>query len=100
MDLGHRTISRRSVHDRTRLASGTQIHNRWTKMRFSMMVLLIPLCGLTLSGGSQEDGGPYSIEVVKIELQMRARGISHGWSQRNLATLGDRVSIALVKILN
>ena len=69
-------------------------------MKFVIAILLLSLLAQTCSGGSQEEGEPYSIEIVRIELQMRSRGIFHGWSTRNLTSLGDRVSIALIKILN
>jgi hypothetical protein len=45
---------------------------------------------------------PYSIGLVKFELQMRSGGrkVIHGFSQKGLGRLGDSVSEAILKILD
>lgn len=71
------------------------------------MRLLILLCasalGLTASFGKQSDeGDPYSLNTVQFELRMRSGGkrVTHSWTQKQLARIGDGVSIALIKILD
>jgi hypothetical protein len=62
-------------------------------------LLVIPMM---LLNGQSEGPDPYSIGVVKFELQMRSgkRKVIHGFSQKNLSRLGDGVSVAILKILD
>jgi hypothetical protein len=61
---------------------------------------LLGLVGASL--GQSGDSDPYSINVVKFELQMRSGGgkVIHGFSQKSLSRLGDGVSVAIMKILD
>jgi hypothetical protein len=69
-------------------------------------ILLLVCCALlTLivsSGGQSGEADPYSLNIVKFELQMRAGGrkVIHSFSQKSLFRLGDGVSIAILKILD
>ena len=71
-----------------------------------MRVTLLVFCALMglvrASGGQSGDTDPYSINVVKFELQMRSGGrkVIHGFSQKGLSRLGDGVSVAILKILD
>jgi hypothetical protein len=71
------------------------------------MKLSVMMCGLVLafaaiSVGQSENDDPYSINLVKFELDARFGGtrIIHSWSQKGIARLGDLVSVAILKILN
>jgi hypothetical protein len=71
-----------------------------------MRILLFVCCALlTLvvsSGGQSGEADPYSLTIVKFELQMRLgkQKIIHSFSQKSLIRLGDGVSIAILKLLD
>jgi hypothetical protein len=64
------------------------------------LCFIIPL--MALPSHAQEDQDPYSIATVKFEIRMRSGDVSvrHGFTQRQLARLGDGISVALIKILD
>jgi hypothetical protein len=71
-----------------------------------MRVITLICCAVLLLagslGGQSEEDDYYSVRVVTDALKMRSGGqrIVHSWTQKYLARLGDRVSIALLKLLN
>jgi hypothetical protein len=71
-----------------------------------MRMFILVCSGLFLSalplGGQSGDADPYFVNMIKFELSMRSRGrkIIHSYTQKNLARLGDGVSVALVKALD
>lgn len=67
-----------------------------------ILVCCVLLGFVASSGGQSGAADPYSINIVKFELQMRAGGrkVIHGFSQKRLYRLGDSVSIAILKILD
>jgi hypothetical protein len=71
------------------------------RMRTIATLLMTALPLISLLGARSEDPDPDSLRAVSFELKMNSGGrrVVHGWSQKHLARLGDRVSIALLKIL-
>jgi hypothetical protein len=66
----------------------------------TILVALLPLvCSLDAQSDSSD---PDSVNIVSFELKMNSGGrrVIHSWSQKRLVQLGDRVSIALLKILD
>jgi len=49
-----------------------------------------------------EETDPYSTSLVRSELKVRSEepGVIQSWSQKGLHRLGDRVSIALLKVVD
>jgi hypothetical protein len=74
-----------------------QIFVRTTLFAFCALLALVGG-----AGGQLGDTDPYSLNVVKFELQMRLGGqkVIHGFSQKSLFRLGDGVAVALLKILD
>lgn len=70
-------------------------------MRFPILCLAI-LAFVAISVGQATDEDPYYLRVVKNALAMRSGNqiVIQSWSQKQLARLGDGVSIALLKILD
>ena len=63
---------------------------------FFMVLGIVPLLG----GHPEATDDPYSLAIVNFELQMRSgKRVIHGFSQKRLPELGDRVSVALLKLL-
>jgi hypothetical protein len=71
-------------------------------MRIALLVFCLVLIPTVLLDGQSEAPDPYSIGLVKFELQMRSGGrkVIHGFSQKGLVRLGDGVSDAILKILD
>jgi hypothetical protein len=72
-------------------------------MRFGITIFLLMLPLMSLTGSQdQERDDPYSLSIVRFELKMRSgqSRITHSFSQKHLARLGDGVSVALIKILD
>jgi hypothetical protein len=72
------------------------------KMRFCMTILVLGTTLFVLLSSAQEERDPYSMSLVRFELQMRSGGTTaiHSFSQKQLVRLGDAVSVALIKILD
>jgi serine/threonine-protein kinase RIO1 len=71
-------------------------------MRMFFVMLSFVVLGLSaVADGQSEDADVYAQGTVKFELAMRTGGkqIVHSWTQKRLQVLGDRVSIAVIKIL-
>ncbi len=69
----------------------------------TLVTILMALLPLACSLNAQSDpADPDSLNIVSVELKMNSGGrrVVHGWSQKRLVQLGDRVSIALLKILD
>jgi hypothetical protein len=72
------------------------------------MRIIVGICSVLLfaiaasSQGPTEDADPYSLSLVRSVLKMNASGqrVVHGWSVKGLSRLGDRVSVALLKVLD
>lgn len=71
-------------------------------MRMFPITVLAALPLMAVTSGAQDNGDPYSIAAVRFELQMRVGELRmrHSFSQKQLARLGDGVSVALIKILD
>ena len=70
------------------------------RITVTILMLLFPLLGLI---DAQSDATePDWVNIVRFELKMNSGGrrVVHSWSQKRLVQLGDRVSVALLKILN
>ncbi|MGB2628731.1 MAG: hypothetical protein WAK20_18245 [Candidatus Acidiferrum sp.] len=68
----------------------------------TLMVATLLLSAMAASLSPQSDSqDPYGINLVSTELKMNENGqrVINSWSEKNLARLGDRVSIAILKIL-
>jgi hypothetical protein len=61
--------------------------------------LLACILLITISGSAQERDDPYSVQSVKILLQS-PKDFSTGFSEKQVNRLGDRVSVALLKIFD
>ncbi len=71
-------------------------------MRISLTVWLALVSFMPLLNAQTERADdPYSLGIVSFELKMNSGGrrVTHSWSQKRLARLGDAVSVALLKIL-
>lgn len=66
-------------------------------MRLGLALILIFF--VYLNTEAQEKSEDYSIPIVKNLLQ-QPQGVSTGFSEKQLDRLGDRISIALIKILS
>lgn len=63
------------------------------------MVGVLMIAAAVIQGPDTED--PYWLSLVSSELKMNADGrrVITSWGQKNLARLGDRVSVSILKIL-
>lgn len=70
------------------------------RIAIMMFLLLVPFVAVLSAQSGSDD--PYGMDLVAFELKMNSEGrrVTHGFSQKRLIELGDRVSIALLKILN
>jgi hypothetical protein len=68
-------------------------------MTTTLTVLLLLVGWLNAESNSSD---PDSLDAVRVELQLNSGGrrVTHSWSQKRLVLLGDRMSIAIVKILD
>jgi hypothetical protein len=57
---------------------------------------------MVLPSHAQEDQDPYAIATIRFELRMRSGDlrVRHGFTQTQIARLGDGISVALIKILD
>jgi hypothetical protein len=71
-----------------------------TEIRILAMTC-VSLLMVTLVSGQSEAPDPYFMSLVGAELKMNSDGqrVISSWSQKRLATLGDRVSVSILKIL-
>jgi hypothetical protein len=69
-------------------------------MRILLIASFVLVLFATLLDG-QSEPDPYSLTAVGFELKMNSGGqrVTHSWSQKGLARIGDGVSIAILKIL-
>lgn len=70
----------------------------WAKLWVAILLAGVP----SMMSGESSAGCPdlYDLEVVRAALKFESIGVVFGPTQRQIARLGDRVSISLLKILD
>jgi hypothetical protein len=67
-------------------------------MRIVIILALVSLLFAAAATGQSDEADPYSISFVQTTLKLHAQGARISVDEKNIPRLGDRVSIALIKI--